>query len=59
VGPLAYRINHCHNGIVSSGLREFNNEVDTDGIPMVFRDWEWLKFPNQESGGSARQIVEA
>ena len=49
VALLAYGINHCHNSVISTRLWEFNNEVDTNDVPAVLQDQEWLKFPNQDT----------
>jgi hypothetical protein len=26
------------------GFGEFHNEVDTDGVPVNIRDWQWVEF---------------
>ena len=38
---LAYRIHDIHDHIVAMRLWEFDNEVNTDGVPMELRNREW------------------
>ena len=48
MGSFAYRVDDHHDGIVSTQFWELRNEVYTDGVPAVFRNWEWLEFANRE-----------
>jgi len=48
VGPLAYRVDNHHDGIVSTRFWELRNEVYAEGVPVVFWNQEQLKFANRE-----------
>jgi len=49
VRPLTYRVNDRHDGIISSGLWEFHDEVHTDDFPAFLWDQKQVKFSNQEA----------
>jgi len=40
-------IHNRHNGIMSRGLREFDHEIDTEGIPPCVQNRERLKLTNR------------
>jgi hypothetical protein len=48
VRPLAYRIDNCHDGIISSRLWEFHNEVHADDFPTFFWDRKGVKLSDWE-----------
>jgi hypothetical protein len=48
VCPLAYGVDYNHDGVVATGLREFYDEVNANGMPPVFQDWERLEFSDRE-----------
>ena len=49
VRPLTYRVNDRHNGVVSSGLREFHDEIYTYDFPTFLWDWKWVELSDREA----------
>jgi len=43
VGMLRQGIHYYHDGVISSRIREFHNEVHTHGVPSELWDWKWFK----------------
>ena len=41
VGHLTHGIHNVHDRIITMRLREFNDEVDADGVPMELWNREW------------------
>jgi len=40
---LTGRIDHHHNSIINHvNLGSFANEVDTDSVPVILWDWQWI-----------------
>ena len=46
VGSLAYGVDCHHDSVISTQFWELGDEVHADGVPVLLRNWEWLKFPN-------------
>jgi len=49
VRPLTYRVDDRHDGVISSGLWEFHNEIYADDFPVFIRDREWVEFSDREA----------
>ncbi len=44
VSPLTDRVDHYHHRIITTRLRELDNEVNTDDVPTLLRNWKGLQF---------------
>jgi len=44
MATLTSQIDHHHNSIITMQFGEFANEVNTDSVPAIFRDWQWMQL---------------